>query len=251
MVPTDAIRTALNMRKLSRLSKSRIAPVTMSYPLVQVRVATANIPDVAFEVLYINRIEADDCRVETHICLGNVLAIVVRTRRLGKLSFCAVERGEEDFDVLLVRILRGGEAGFVDAVVDVVVGPFVGGFDCLLETIRQQVDFCVLLGEKVVKGVVEHADDLARLVVDDAFLLGVIEGWDCETAAVIFFVLKVELADVSELWMDRVRSDAVAWCILVVFSGEAPSCSTLSQQTGSPSITGLTYPFPASPNALT
>ena len=55
------------------------------------------------------------------------------------------------------------ETGFVDAVVDVVVGPVVGGFDFLLEFRGEEVDFLIFFREDVVEFGVEHADDFARL----------------------------------------------------------------------------------------
>lgn len=45
----------------------------------------------------------------------------------------SIEGVEERGDGLLVCFLGGGEARFVDAVVDVVVGPLVGDFDLGLE----------------------------------------------------------------------------------------------------------------------
>ena len=51
---------------------------------------------------------------------------------LCKMSFGAVERVEEGLHGFLVGILRGGKAGFVDAVVDVVVGPLICGFDIIM-----------------------------------------------------------------------------------------------------------------------
>lgn len=55
------------------------------------------------------------------------------------------------------------ETGFVDAVIDVVVGPFVDGFDFLLEVFWKEVDFLIFFGEDVVEFGVEHADDIAGL----------------------------------------------------------------------------------------
>ena len=53
-----------------------------------------------------------------------------------------------------------GEAGFVDAVVDVVVGPFIRSFDLLPVLFWKEVYVLVLLGDDVVELGVEHADDL-------------------------------------------------------------------------------------------
>ena len=65
---------------------------------------------------------------------------------LCKMSFGAVERVEEGLHGFLVGILRGGKAGFVDAVVDVVVGPLICGFDVIMQVRGEKVDFGELFG---------------------------------------------------------------------------------------------------------
>jgi hypothetical protein len=67
------------MRELRRLAKSRVLPVTVPHPRVQVRVAAANVSQIAFEVLDVDCVEADDGRVQAHICLSHVFAVVVWT----------------------------------------------------------------------------------------------------------------------------------------------------------------------------
>lgn len=74
-----------------------------------------------------------------------------------------IQRGEERDDGLLVGFLGGCEAGFVDAVVDVVVDPFIGFVDLTAQGGWEEVNLFILLGEKVVKFVVEHADDFGAL----------------------------------------------------------------------------------------
>ena len=49
------------------------------------------------------------------------------------------------------------EAGFVDAIVDVIVCPIVGAFDFLLQMLRKEIDLLVLLRNDVVELGVEHA----------------------------------------------------------------------------------------------
>ena len=141
----------LDMFKLRRLlPKSGYVPIQMPEPLVQRRVSAPDVPDVAFEMLHVDGIEADDGRVEADVGFGDVGAEVVRSwvgcamLLFGEMSFCAVEGGEEWVYGFLVGGLGGGEAGFVDAVVDVVVGPFVRGFDLLLQILREQVEGSML-----------------------------------------------------------------------------------------------------------
>lgn len=67
-------------------------------------------------------VEADEGRVEADVGLGDVGAEEVwRVGGVGEVRFEFVEGGEEREEVLLVGGLGGGEAGFVDAVVDGVV----------------------------------------------------------------------------------------------------------------------------------
>lgn len=82
---------------------------------------------------------------------------------LRKVRLDPVQRGEEDLNILFVRFLCGCEAGFVDAVVDVVVGPVVGGFDFGPEGGWEEVELLVFFGEEVIEFVIEHADDFGAL----------------------------------------------------------------------------------------
>jgi hypothetical protein len=47
--------------------------------------------------------------------------------------------------------LSGGKAGFVDAIVDIVVGPFVCGFDFLLQVGGEEFDVAVLGFDYIIK----------------------------------------------------------------------------------------------------
>lgn len=62
-----------------------------------------------------------------------------------------VERLEELLDVALVGFLRGGEAGFVDAVVDLVVLPLVGLVDLCLQSRGIEYHVAVLFVQLLVK----------------------------------------------------------------------------------------------------
>jgi hypothetical protein len=73
--------------------------------LVQVGVATANVTNVALEVLNIDGVEADDGCEEAHIELGQLVTEVEGTTRLSKFFLCTIERFEQSGDVLLVSFL--------------------------------------------------------------------------------------------------------------------------------------------------
>ena len=127
------------------------------------------------------------------------------------MGFDFVEGGEEGCYCFFVGFLRCCEAGFVHAVVDVVVDPFVGGFDCGAVLFWVEVDFLVLLGQEVVEFVVEHSDYFGALggfvswslivrrvgsylVADDPLCLLVEEDWDGKPARVVGVIGEVDLA---------------------------------------------------------
>jgi hypothetical protein len=72
---------------------------------VKVGVATADIADVALEVLNINSVEADDGREKAHIELGQFVTKVEWTTGFGKLLLCTIERLKQSLDVLFVCFL--------------------------------------------------------------------------------------------------------------------------------------------------
>ena len=107
--------------------------------------------------------------------------------------------------------MRGGEAGFVDAVVDVVVSPVVDSFDRLPHVRGEEVEFGVLFGQKVIEFVVEHPDDVGRFVGHDGLGLLVVKSGDSEATAVVGIDVKVDLAKVSEVGVDGVLGDVLSW----------------------------------------
>ena len=140
------------------------------------------------------------------------------------MVFDAVEGLEELGHGGFVGGLRGGEAGAVDAVVDVGVRPFVGGFDFLAEVLGVEDDVAILLGEQVVELVVEHADDLGGFVGHDGLVLFVVEGRDGKAAVVVRVDGEVDVAEVREVGVERVRGDLLAGDF-VGGGDEAPACN--------------------------
>ena len=117
----------LDVRELGGTAECVVVPVTMSHPsrtksalgceyrtsvaiLVYCWVATADITNVALEVLYVDDIEADyglcmsgsiriaNCvntnRIQSNICLRYPIAVVIRTWGFGEVLFHAIERLE-------------------------------------------------------------------------------------------------------------------------------------------------------------
>lgn len=205
----------LNMLKLRRLPKRRHIPIQHPHPPMQRRIPRSDIPNVALEMLHVHGIEADDGGVEADVCLGDVLAVVVGSGVSGEVGFGAIEGGEERCDGVFVGGLGGGEAGFVDAVVDVVVGPLVRGFDVVPPILGEQVDFLVLFWKKVVEFGVEHADYLAGLVADYPVLLEVVQGRDCEAPRVVRVDVKVDVPQMCKVLVQWIRRHVISWDFLI------------------------------------
>ena len=95
----------LDMFELRSLPKRWHTPVQMSQPFMQRWISRAYIADVAFEMLHVNGIEADDSCIEANVSFGDVLAKVVRVCMGGQMLFSAVKGGEQGLDGLLVGLL--------------------------------------------------------------------------------------------------------------------------------------------------
>lgn len=72
------------------------------------------------------------------------------------MLLCAVEGFKERNDVVLVGVGCGGEAGFVDTVVNEVVGPGVGLVDLTAERLGVELDGALLVIEEVVELAKDH-----------------------------------------------------------------------------------------------
>ena len=95
----------LDMLKLRRLSKSGNVPIQLPQPLVDSRISRTDVANVAFEMLDVDGVEADDCRVESYIGFGDVRAEIIGRGVFGEVGFDAVEGGEEGLDGFFVGFL--------------------------------------------------------------------------------------------------------------------------------------------------
>lgn len=113
----------LDMRKIRRIPKRRYIPVEMPHPSMQRGIPTADITDVALEVLDIHDVETNNSRVQADVGFGQAVAEVVRTAAFLEIRLSPVKGVEEggdrafvgvlfSFGVLLSRLLfRGGPRG--------------------------------------------------------------------------------------------------------------------------------------------
>lgn len=81
---------SLDMRKLGRLAKSWVVPVTMPHPFVNRWISRPNVPDVGLEVLDVDCVETDCSGEEADICFCDSLTMVIRARRRGELRLDSV-----------------------------------------------------------------------------------------------------------------------------------------------------------------
>ena len=101
----------LDMLELGRVPKRRLVPIQVADPFVDGRVAGANVAYVAFEVLDVDGVEADDGRVEADVGFGDVGAVVEGRGVVGEVGFDLGEGVEEGVQGFFVGFLRSGGGG--------------------------------------------------------------------------------------------------------------------------------------------
>jgi hypothetical protein len=234
----------LDMLELGRLAKGRMVPVQVAHPPVEIWVTRANVTDVAFEMLDVYRIEADDCGVEADVGFGGCW----RGEEEGGFGggeggFQAVERGKKrgyGFGVgffctggLLAAVKTGmngdlrGKSRFVYAIVDIVVHPLIHLLNFLPQVLGEQIELLVFVIQQVVKGIVEHADDLAALIADNLVGLLVVERGNCEAAFIVGVLRKVDIAEVGVVGVNGIGGYVLARNVLIG-CGEAPALQMLA-----------------------
>jgi hypothetical protein len=113
--------------------------------------------------------------------------------------------------------------GFIDTIIDIVVNPVVVFFNLRLEVFRIQVDINEFFRQQFVEGRVEHADNLGGLIVYNPIGFFIVKGWHGKATAVLWVLLKVDLAEVGEIGMDWITSNIFAWDFFIR-SSKAPAC---------------------------
>ena len=141
-------------------------------------------------MLHIDGVEANDGSIEANVCFSDVGTEIIRSSVFGKVGFGAIKGGKKGFDCFLVRFLRSGngqlvakvlqrggkeratrtrvrsKARFVDAIVDIIIGPIVCPFNLCSQSLRKEVNALILVGKHVIKSGIENAYNFARLNVD-------------------------------------------------------------------------------------
>lgn len=201
----------------------RLVPIQLPVPPVQVRILVPYHLQISLEQRKVPHIETRDGRIQPDVSLRDMLPKQERSLAaldiLFEQSFEPIERREQWIEMSLVRLLRRRKAGFVHAVIDGIVHPFVQLVDLLVQWTFRVIPSKAMrrlpsLGwEQSVECSEEHPDYLARLVVDDSFPLFVPEDGDGVAAYVGWFGFEVELFVLGESVEWVVRVGAVYACV--------------------------------------
>ncbi len=93
------------MIKQRRIPERRNIPIQPSKPMVNRRVSTTDIPDIAFKMPNINGIEPNDRNEQSNVHFRDLVTEIVRRRRGSKMVFDEIEAFEERCQCLLVAFL--------------------------------------------------------------------------------------------------------------------------------------------------
>jgi len=123
-------------------------------------------PEVALEVPHIDRIKAHQRREQTPVRLGGRGAQQITPA--GQLPVQPIQAGEQGIEGHLVRLLGGGKTAAIHPIVHCAVDPLIEPIDLLAQ--RYWIEITVPAAQ-LIKGAVEHPDDLGRFVAHDGALV--------------------------------------------------------------------------------
>lgn len=133
--------------------------------------------EVAIEYVIVRDVEAGKGCVKPNVGLGDVLAKQVGLMcGVCEMSFEPVKGFEQRVHICVVGLLRHGKSTLVYAVIDSVVDPFVHFVNLFAQMLRVEaaaglVGLAQVGLKELVKAVIQHANDLAGLIVYDGVRL--------------------------------------------------------------------------------
>src|SRR6185437_6603506 len=183
--PVALVIVMLDVEEVDRAGYSR-PMVKLAQVSAQARVVP-DLPQVALEVPEINGIEADQRGEQAPVRLREPVAQEKALALKARLE--PVEGLEQGPERLLVSRLGHRESGAINPVVD---GSVDAGVD--LVDLGPKIARIVVArrGAGSIEGMIEHADDFRRFVVDDRVRLSVPQHRHCDAAAVVGPRLDVE-----------------------------------------------------------
>lgn len=130
---------------------------------------------VALENREIGHVESSEGGIQSDIGLGDMVAEQVDRLSGGEMGLQTIKRLKQCIHIGVVCLLGGCKAALVDPVIDSIVNPLVHVLNVVLFVARQKWLGGLAQGwiDEGIKGRVEHADDLRRLIVDDRLALAV------------------------------------------------------------------------------
>lgn len=126
----------LDVLEVSRLFEAGDIPIQISQPVVQDGVFSPYHAQVAFEMLDIDGVEANDCCVSSYVELCELGSKYEGATILCCDLFESVQCSEDGKDVLVVCGLIFCEASFVNSRIEVTIDPFRVGIDLRLNLRR-------------------------------------------------------------------------------------------------------------------
>ena len=137
---------------------------------------------------HIHRVETNQGGPQTNIGLRQL--VTGQEAVLTKDLFQTLQRRKYPIDRFVIGLLAGGESGFIDSIVDVVIDPAVQ-----LINLRAQLRRVVIssAGTQSVKRGIQHADDFRRLIADDGLLLFVPQYRHRDAPAVVGIGMQIKL----------------------------------------------------------
>ena len=139
---------------------------------------------------HIHRVETNQGGPQTNISLRQL--ITGQEAVLAEDLLQTFQRGKYPIDRFVIGLLAGGESGFIDPVVDVVIDPAVQLINLRAQR-RRVVISCA--GAQSVKGGIQHADDFRRLIADNGLLLLVPQYRHRNAPAVVRIGMQIELIE--------------------------------------------------------
>lgn len=115
------------------------------------RISRPDVTDIRLEMLNINGIKANDCRIQSHITFCDMLTPVEWSPRCWQVLFNSVKRFEQWLNSLFICFLSGCKAAFVDTIVYVVISPSIRLINLLPKVFRIKRHILILLRKKIVE----------------------------------------------------------------------------------------------------
>lgn len=188
----------LNVLEISGLFETMHIMINILQPFVKDGIICANGSQVALEVLYIDGIESDGCRVDQNIELRELLSEDIGTTiRMDEL-LNMVQCGENNWNILVIGLLVRRKPGLVDTTVEVSGDPCTSFINLVLEMfwVKIQVSFGATLWQQFVESCLKPSQRLNALVAHNGVLNLVPNDRDRVSALVSLVGAKVHIMHV-------------------------------------------------------